>query len=54
MRFAVLFGMFEGEPENEEQAKAIEESMQLFDIDRAIRAAVEGLKVLIETDKKKV
>lgn len=46
--------MFEGEPETEEQLKAIEESMRLFDIDRAIRAGVAGLKVLIEGDKKKV
>jgi len=41
-------------PETEEQFKELEESMRLFDIERAILAGIEGLKVLIETDKKKV
>jgi len=41
--------IFEAPPQTDEEMKAF---MALFDVDRAIRTAVEGLKVLIELDHK--
>ena len=44
----LMAGDFENPPQSEAELKA---RMALFDVDRAIRTAVEGLKVLIETDR---
>ncbi|MFH1026886.1 MAG: uridine phosphorylase [Pseudomonadota bacterium] len=44
----LMAGDFENPPQSEAELKAM---MALFDVERAIRTAVEGLKVLIEMDR---
>jgi uridine phosphorylase len=46
----LMAGHIENPPETEEEIAAM---MALFDVDRAIRVAIEGLKLLIEQDRKR-